>query len=68
MTKRLVDIDDDELRAAQEARGFTTIKATVAAGLRELAAAEARKREIDRLGAGYLDAFADKEARQHAWR
>lgn len=68
MTKRHVDIDDAELRAAQAALGFTTIKATVSAGLRELAATEARRREVDRLGAGYLAEFADKSARQNAWQ
>ncbi len=33
MTKRFVDIDDDDLLRAQKARGFTTIRETVAAGL-----------------------------------
>jgi Arc/MetJ family transcription regulator len=57
MTKRLVDIDDAALRAAQEASGLATIKETVAAGLRELAAIAARRREIE-----------DPETRKQIWR
>lgn len=68
LTKRLVDIDDTDLRIAQEARGLTTIKDTVAAGLREIAATEARKREIARLTSGYLASLADTTTRQDAWR
>jgi Arc/MetJ family transcription regulator len=45
MTKRKVDIDDEELRAAQEAGGYATISETVAAGLRALVEAAARRRE-----------------------
>lgn len=68
MTKRLVDIDDDDLRIAQEARGFATIKETVAAGLREIAATEARKREIQRHISGALALLADESERAVAWR
>ncbi len=68
MTKRLVEIDDDELRLAREARGFTTIKETVSAGLRELAAIDARRREIERMTSGSLAELADKQSRLDAWR
>jgi len=68
LTKRLVEIDDDELRLAREARGFTTIKETVSAGLRELAAVDARRREIERMTTGSLTEFADKQTRLDAWR
>ena len=68
MTKRLVDIDDAVLRAAQESGGFATIKDTVAAGLRELAAVEARRREITRLESGYLAELSDPTVREAAWR
>lgn len=68
MTKRLVDIDDDVLRTAQGIRGTGTIKATVDAGLRELVASEARRREVDRLMDGYLESLKDKGARREVWR
>ena len=68
MTKRLVEIDDDELRLAREARGFTTIKETVSAGLRELAAIDARRREIERMTSGSLAELAVKQSRLDAWR
>lgn len=68
MTKRLVDIDDATLRVAQESGGYSTIKDTVAAGLRELAAVEARRREIARLESGYLAEFIDPAVREAAWR
>ena len=68
MTKRLVDIDDTELRLARESGDFATIKETVSAGLRELAAVEARRRDVARLSAGSLAPLADKRTRQDAWR
>jgi Arc/MetJ family transcription regulator len=68
MTKRLVDIDDAALHAAQEASGLGTIKETVAAGLRELAAIAARRREIERLQSGYWAEFEDPETRKQIWR
>ncbi|HEY5231287.1 MAG TPA: type II toxin-antitoxin system VapB family antitoxin [Galbitalea sp.] len=68
MTKRLVDIDDTELRIAQAVGGYSTMKETVSAGLRELAAAEARRREILRLTSGSMAEFVDKSFRADAWR
>jgi Arc/MetJ family transcription regulator len=68
MTKRLVDIDDDELRLAQAAGGYSTMKETVSAGLRELAAADARRREIEWLTSGAMAEFVDKSFRAEAWR
>jgi Arc/MetJ family transcription regulator len=68
MTKRLVDIDDDELRLAQAAGGYSTMKETVSAGLRELAAADARRREIEWLTSGVMADFTDKSVRAEAWR
>jgi Arc/MetJ family transcription regulator len=65
MVKRVVDIDDDDLRRAQAAGGFQTIEQTVAAGLRQLVSDGARRREIARLTAGSL---ADSSARGDAWR
>ncbi|HEX4059323.1 MAG TPA: hypothetical protein VHX87_13525 [Galbitalea sp.] len=68
MTKHLVDIDDDVLALARASGDFPTIKETVGAGLRELAAADARRREIERLDAGSMEQFQDKSFRADAWR
>jgi Arc/MetJ family transcription regulator len=67
MTKRLVDIDDSDLQAAQEALATRTIKETVGQALRDAAAAAARRREIQRLTAGSLAGLADKEERTKLW-
>ena len=67
MTKRLVDIDDSDLQAAQEALATRTIKDTVGQALRDAAAAAARRREIQRLTAGSLAGLADKEERAKLW-
>lgn len=68
MTKRLVDIDDDDLKAAKDALATTTIKDTVGKALREAGAQAARRREIERLTAGSLEGLASKEDRQKLWR
>lgn len=46
MTKRLIDVDDDALAAARVHLGTATIKDTVNAALREIAAD--RESELDR--------------------
>jgi hypothetical protein len=68
MTKRLVEIDDADLAAARASGAYPTIKETVAAGLRELAAVNARRAEIERLRSGSMSAMADKSVRLDAWR
>lgn len=68
MTKRLVDIDDGDLVRAQQVGGFATIKETVAAGLREIIATEARRKEIEWLRAGSMAELADESLRAEAWR
>lgn len=68
MAKHLVEINEDDLRAAKDALGLSTIKDTVAAALVQLLAAEARKREVARLEAGYLEALSDQENRRSAWQ
>lgn len=67
MTKRLVEIDDDDLKAAQELLGAATIRETVARALKEVIAAEAGRRYIELLNTGYLEPMADKEYRRNAW-
>lgn len=67
MTKRLVEIDDDDLKRAQELLGAATIRETVARALKEVIAAEAGRQYIELLKTGYLEPMADKEYRRRAW-
>lgn len=72
MTKRLVDIDDDLLAAAQQASGDATIKATMHQAL-ELYVAEHRRKEAElrerwaALGDVLVD-LQDPEIMRGAWR
>jgi Arc/MetJ family transcription regulator len=68
VTKRLVDIDDEELDAARKALNTSGIKETVTTALREAVAGAARRREIERLTAGALAPLADKQRRRQLWR
>lgn len=68
MTKRLIDIDDADLREAKAALSTRTMKETVQVAFREAAATAARRREIDRLSAGSLSALADKGTREGLWQ
>lgn len=71
MTKRLVDVDDDLLIAAQRASGDTTIKATVHRAL-ELLVAQHRRREVElrdrwtELGDSLAD-LQDQDVMRRAW-
>jgi hypothetical protein len=67
MTKRLVEIDDGDLKQAQEILGAGTIRETVARALKEVIAAEAGRQYIELLKSGYLEPMADKEYRRNAW-
>jgi Arc/MetJ family transcription regulator len=64
MTKRLVDIDDTALRAAQAELGTATIKETVNTALRAVSGErrDAAKRRLDTL------AQTDLAPREKAWR
>ena len=64
MAKRLVDIDEEALRAARARLGSKTIKETVNRALREAAGDHQGdlKRRLDLL------ARADLDAREQAWR
>jgi Arc/MetJ family transcription regulator len=64
MSKHLVDIDEEALRAARARLGSETIKETVNRSLRHAAGEHRRavKRRLDRL------AQADLAARERAWR
>jgi Arc/MetJ family transcription regulator len=64
VTKRLVEIDDDLLERARSSAGTSTIKATVEAGLRQLADDALIRRHIERLRRPRaLDAAALEAAR-----
>lgn len=67
VTKRLVEINDDDLKKAQELLGAATIRETVERALKEVIAAEAGRRHIELLKTGYLEPMADKEFRRQAW-
>ncbi len=72
MTKRLIDIDDALLRAAQEATGEATMKGTVHVAL-ELTVEQHRRRSADvraRLErvAPLLADLHDPEVMKGAWR
>ena len=64
MTKRLVDIDDAALRAAQARLGTATIKETVNRALRQ---ASGEQQALVRKRLDVL-AEADLAAREDAWR
>jgi Arc/MetJ family transcription regulator len=64
VSKHLVDIDEEALRAARSELGTETIKETVNRALRRAAGSEAAKvtKSLDRL------ARADLARREDAWR
>jgi Arc/MetJ family transcription regulator len=67
VTKRLIDVDDTKMDAAQEILGTTTLKATVDAALQEvLDLAERRRALLADRGIDY-SALADDDARRAAW-
>ncbi|OBA78643.1 hypothetical protein A9W99_23545 [Mycobacterium sp. 1164966.3] len=68
MTKRLIDIDDELLTAAQRELNTTGVSDTVRAALQQAAAMAARAREIDWLRSGGLAELADPEQRKRVWR
>lgn len=68
MTKRLIDLDDDLLAAAQREMGTTGVSDTVRAALRHAAATSARAREIEWLTQGGMEPMADKDIRAQVWR
>jgi hypothetical protein len=68
VTKRLVDLADEDLDAAREALQTRTIRETVTAALRLAAAQAARRREIERLTSGALADLGKADVRDAAWR
>lgn len=68
MTKRLIDLDDALLKAAQRGLGTTGVDDTVRAALRHAAAATARARQVDWLTRGGLAELAESESQRAVWR
>lgn len=68
MTKRLIDLDDDLLEAAQLELRTSGVSDTVRAALRHATAAAARARQVDWLNEGGLAELADGEQRAAVWR
>ena len=68
MPKTLVDIDDELLHAVSAALGTRTKKDTVNEALREVMALHARRRDLDWLRSGRVDAVANSDARAAAWQ
>jgi Arc/MetJ family transcription regulator len=68
MAKKLVDIDVAALEEARRILGVTTYKDTVNAGLREIIAAAARRREIERFLDPEPHDVEDPDIVATAWR
>ncbi|MGV1006952.1 MAG: DUF2191 domain-containing protein [Candidatus Nanopelagicales bacterium] len=68
MTKRLIDLDDDLLAAAQRELNTTGVSDTVRAALQHAAARTARLREIEWLKQGGLEEMGDPARRDEVWR
>lgn len=67
MTKTLIDVDEEQLAAAQKVLKTETKKDTVNAALRQVAALAARRRDLQRLAAGGLPDLANDEVMRAAW-
>ena len=68
MTKRLIELDDELLAAAQRQLGTSGVSDTVRLALQNAAAAAARARQIEWLTDGGLAELADADGRAPVWR
>ena len=68
MTKRLIDLDDDLLAAAQKELETSGVSDTVRIALQQAAATSARARQIAWLKSGGMREMADDDKRGDAWR
>lgn len=68
MTKRLIDLDDDLLAAAQRELRTAGVSDTVRMALQQAAATSARARQVAWLRSGALRDLATREARENIWR
>jgi Arc/MetJ family transcription regulator len=68
VTKRLIDLDDELLTAAQEQLHTSGVSDTVRAALRHAAATAARARQVEWLVSGGAAELAEADARAAVWR
>lgn len=68
MTKRLIDLEDELLEAAQHELGTSGVSDTVRTALRQATAAAARARQVQWLADGGLTELAEREQRAAVWR
>lgn len=68
MAKTLIDVDEDQLAAAQQVLKTETKKDTVNAALRQVTSLAARRRDLQRLMSGGLPDLSDEEVMRAAWR
>ena len=68
MPKRLIDLDDELLSAAQRELRTTGVSDTVRIALQQAAAKSARARQIDWLEQGGLEDMANADERGEVWR
>lgn len=68
VTKRLIDLDDEVLAAAQAALHTRGITDTVRSALRAAAAMQARARQVEWLQDGGMQELAEGGKREHVWR
>ena len=68
MTKRLVDIDDDELDAARVALHTQTNKETISRALRLAASIDAARKDLELLKDPSATDLADPDVMAGAWR
>lgn len=68
MSKKLIDIDDQALEEARRILGTSTYRETVNAGLREIIATQARRRQVERLLDDAPQDIEDTEITDTAWR
>ena len=68
MTKRLIELDDDLLAAAQKELNTTGVTDTVRSALHQAAARSARLRHVAWLLDGGMEDMATPEQRGDVWR
>ncbi len=68
MRKTTIAIDDEKLEAVRDALGTSGITETVDRALHEVLAAEARRREVERLTTMHGIDLDDPEVMARAWR
>lgn len=68
MTKRLIELDDDLLAAAQRELKTSGVSDTVRIALQQAAASSARARQVAWLRDGGLGEMAEPEPRGDVWR